>query len=407
MGICLIVAFFFGDIYKNKISNFQLLESYGMILILSVNFLITLVNTLFYVVLTGYEQFIIQRSIQLMVAIIQPVSIIVCVYYFPFAVSIVIVQFTINLLQLLANAYIAVHDLGIKFNKTSNYNVIKKEVIKYTMQVLITIIADVLYFRGMPIIIGAKLNLFNVAIYAIGSQFINAYKSFGIIFSSVSMPRITKLYTLGMHQKIIEILSRTSKYSAIFLLLILSGFFVFGDYFIMVWINGGYYESYYIALIVMAGASINQIQNVVGIILQVVDKYKFRSYSYLIIALFVAVLVCNYCEQLGAVGVACVVSFGLIISDGVLLNIYIYKELNVNFYRYTKMIARIIAVVFIYCSLWRIGVVTAFEQVSVFTLAFMVVVYLIIYCILMYKMVLSKPEQVLFLLKARKFIRQK
>ena len=86
-------------------------------------------------------------------------------------------------------------------------------------------------------------------------------------------------------QKVSDLFIRVGRATFFVILLVLSGFIIFGREFLLVWVGEGYEAVYWVAIIVMLPFSVDLAQNLGLCILQVKGQYGFRAKIYLLSAL--------------------------------------------------------------------------------------------------------------------------
>jgi O-antigen/teichoic acid export membrane protein len=126
----------------------------------------------------------------------------------------------------------------------------------------------------------------------------------------------------------------------IVLLLVLSGFIIFGKRFMILWAGEEYLESYYIAIILMVPNTINLIQNLGGEILRAKNLQKYKS----IVAVWVAIAniissiyLINY---YGTIGAALGTCFAWIIFGGIFMNWFFAKYVKLDIKMFWLQIMR-------------------------------------------------------------------
>lgn len=107
---------------------------------------------------------------------------------------------------------------------------------------------------------------------------------------------------------------------------ILSGFIVFGKYFIRFWAGDGYGDAYTIALLFLVPLTIPLIQNLGITILQARNQMRFRSEVYVIIALISLGFQIPLAKYYGGIGCAMAIAGALTLGQIIVMNIYYHKS---------------------------------------------------------------------------------
>ena len=118
--------------------------------------------------------------------------------------------------------------------------------------------------------------------------------------------------------------------------LMCSGLVLFGKQFINLWVGDGFEESYYVALLLIVPVCFPLIQNIGLSIMQAMNKYKFKSVSTSIMAVFNVIISVILAKKLGAIGAAIGSSIALVVCNIFIINIYYYKELKLDVIRFWR-----------------------------------------------------------------------
>ena len=121
---------------------------------------------------------------------------------------------------------------------------------------------------------------------------------------------------------------------------ILTGFIVFGKYFILLWAGPDYEQSYWIALCFFIPLTVPLIQNLGITILQARNQMKFRSTVYVIIALASLLISIPLAKRFGGIGCAIGTSIALIAGQIIIMNIYYYRKIHIDIPSFWKEIGR-------------------------------------------------------------------
>lgn len=176
------------------------------------------------------------------------------------------------------------------------------------------------------------------------------------------------------------------------MLMILSGFIVFGRGFIYLWAGPDYGESYIITLIFFISLFIPLIQNVGISILQARNQLKFRSISYVCIA-FISVGCQIWLSSLfGTVGCAIAIGAALFVGQGVVMNIYYAIRQHLDIVLFWKEIGRMMLIPFV---LTILGLLSQryFNYTNIYILCIGIIVFCLIYTPLFYSLSMNDYER--------------
>ena len=126
----------------------------------------------------------------------------------------------------------------------------------------------------------------------------------------------------------------------IIVFLMASGLTLFGKEFIITWVGEKFETSYYVALLLILPLCIPLIQNLGLSIMQAKNKFKFRTISMAIMSIFNIILSIFLAKLYGPIGTAIGTAISLIIVNIIIINIYYYKVIKINIFKFWKEIIR-------------------------------------------------------------------
>ena len=337
-----VVVLLFGSAYAASLSENQLLEGSVMIAVLVVNLIVTMNNTINVAVINAHERFAFLKSTQLASVLIQPIAVVLLLSVFPYALTACLVQLALNVLCALAQRLFARRHLGAKVRKHADTDHLLKSLLFFSSGMLLVQIADQVFWSSNQLILGYIYGTSTVALYSIASQICMCYMPIGTAISSVFMPKVSEMYFSDRDTKgISDLFTRVGRIALYPLLLILFGFIVFGKDFIRLWVGSEFSDAYYLAAVLMVPFTIDLIQNLALVILQVMNKYYFRGKVYLGMAIANSLLVILIAPVYGAMGAAIVTGLSMLIGNGVIMNVYYYRTAHLDVRDYWKNTARV------------------------------------------------------------------
>ena len=219
------------------------------------------------------------------------------------------------------------------------------EVLGFSLYVFIGSIVDMLFWATDKVILGMEASTTALAVYNIGVTFNAMFTQLSTAVSGVLQPKMT---IMVKQERSIEELSavfiRVGRLQYCLLSLVLSGFIVFGQAFLRRWAGNDYADSYWIALVTMIPLMVPLIQNTGISIVMAQNKHKFRSLTYLAIAIVNVVSTYLLVPKLGAIGAAICSGVSYILGQGIIMNLYYYHVTKINIPLFWKNILSISAV---------------------------------------------------------------
>ena len=400
-GVALIFAF--KSLYASSLSLFEMQESIIMLVLLIANIIINIMNYVYVAVITASERFIFLKVISILSTIVQPALVYLLIKKYPYAIVIVISVVLINLLVAFVRRIYSKKVL----NATIHYHGKDSEFVKGLFQlsstILFALIADQIFWKADQLVIGKVLNTSAVAVYSVGSQIYMNYTPLGTAISSVFMSRLSKLYDVEKDiQSISELFIKVGRIAFLFLGLVLCGFILFGQDFIMLWAGEGYKEAYYVAVIIMIPLTVDAMQNLGLTILQIMNKYGFRGKVYFAIAIVNIITTVFLVKIVGIVGAAISTAISMAIGNGVIMNFY-YSKLGLNMRKFWKEIIKFLPAVVI-ALIGGIFLQKIYLANAAISLVFHIVSFIIIYASSIFIFGLTKKEKALIFKETIKLI---
>ena len=353
-----------------------------LMLILIFNLAMTFSLNIFGNIVTAYEKFVfgkVMKIIQILLAPILSIPILLLGYK---SIALVIIVTLVNMFCLGLNTFYCLKELKIKLKFKSFDKRLLIEVFKYSSLIFISEIISKINWSVDQFILGAVVSTTAVAIYSVAAMLNQAYLSFSTAISSVLLPKITRMEEKhATAEDFTKIFIKTGRIQYILIALIITGFVLFGQNFIKLWVGTTYNDTYYIACILMIPVTIPLIQNTGLSILQAKNKYKFRTITYFFIALFNIIVSIPFAKIYGGIGVAIPTAVSLIVGNIIVMNIYYHRVIKIDIIKFwreiIKMTIPIIFVfilgIFINTTLHNDNLQIYFIKIGIYTLAYFAV----------------------------------
>lgn len=339
-GICGIALFVFRSVYSEQLDAFEQSEASVMLIIVTINLIVTMHNSINISAITAHERFAFLKGSQLAVTILQPIAVIAFIQFWPYAMVVSLVQLALNSLCALIQRIYSRRKLKAIPCIHAGYKNLYKEILIFSSGIVLALIADQIFWNSNQLILGYLFGMGVVAVYGIAVQIQRIYMMIGTAISNVFLPKISLLYHNG--DSLVSIskeFGKVGKLTAYPLLLVLTGFALFGEDFIVLWVGQDYLDAYWIVLALITPLTIDLVQNVGLSILQVMNKYAFRGKIYFVMSLLNIPIVLLIAPQFGAIGAAVCSGILMLVINGPVMNIY-YRFLGIDILSFWKGIAR-------------------------------------------------------------------
>lgn len=358
-GIGLGLYFNVDTLFGNTMTAVELSRARIMMLLLVANLAFTFPMSIWGSIIQAYEDFVFQKSLNIIRIILNTV-VMICLLHFGYkAVAMVVVQTIFNVLTLVVNFIYCRRKLNIHIYfrfKHFHWDFLK-EVAIYSFWIFLNAIMDRVYWSTGQFVLGAMVGTAAVAVFAIAIQLEGMYMQFSTAISSVFLPKVTAMVATNRSRKeISDLFIRTGRIQYIVLAYILSGFIIFGRQFIELWAGAGYSDAYIISLLFFIPLTVPLIQNLGITILQARNEMKFRSVLYIIIALVSLAMQIVLTRYFGGIGCAMGVSGALVVGQILIMNVYYRRRQDLDIKTFWKEISKmsIIPIVLIFSSMLAI-----------------------------------------------------
>lgn len=385
-------------LFDKTMSQSDLSQARVMMLLLTINLGLTFPLSIFGSIITAYENFVFQRIVQIIKIIISTIVLIIVLSIGYKAVALVVVDTIFNILLLLINYFYCINKLRIKIIFQKFDWTFVKEITNYSFWVFINSIMDRIYWGTGQFVLGAVSGTIAVAIFSVAITLQRIYMQFSGAISSVLLPRITAMISTQKSDKdISDLFISTGRIQAIVMLLILTGFIIFGKSFIELWAGIEYSSSYSLCILFFTSLFIPLIQSVGFCVLQARKHLKFRAVCYLIFSILSLFGQIYLSKPFGPLGCAIAISVGFLMGHGLIMNIYYYKNENLDVIEFWKQIGKLALYPLILAIVWYTIYHLIFSHnISILNLIIQISIYVIIYIIGGWFLSLNDKERNMF-----------
>ena len=251
------------------------------------------------------------------------------------AIAMVVVTTIFNILTLGSNFWYCKRYLNIKLIFGKIQIPFLKEICIYSLWIFMNAIMDRIYWSTGQFVLGAFAGTAAVAVFAVAIQLQHMYMSFSTAISGVFLPKVTAMTVQENNGTAIsDLFIKTGRIQYGIMILILTGFFLFGKQFICLWAGAGYAEAYTIAMIIFVPFTVPLIQNIGLVILQARNQMKFRCILSLVVSVCSLGLQIPLSKYYGGVGCAIGIAAGLTVAQIIVMNIYYRVKQQINIVRF-------------------------------------------------------------------------
>lgn len=392
----MVMSCFPRQIFGSELSVIELEKATLMMRILVVSSAVSLMNGIFYAIVSAHEEFIFQRMMSLITTLMSPFVTLPLLIMGYGSVMLVVVSTLITVISFLINIWFCFTKLCIPIVFYDFQWSLLKEISVFSFFLLLNMVIDQINWNVDKLILGHTHGTEEIAVYGVASQFNSLFMTFSTTISSVFSPRVNHIASdhQSDYQKQYSILMvQVGRIQWFILGLVMSGFIIFGRYFIEeIYAGKGYVNAYITALFLTIPLIVPLIQNI-GIEMQrALNKHKFRSIIYTIIAVCNVLISMPLAEKWGAIGASIGTAISLMIGNGLIINLFYHCYLKIDMVYFWKKILDTWKgfILPVFLAIWIMRKV-AFRSLGQFLI--WVFVYAIVYCVSIFQFSCNSQEK--------------
>lgn len=334
-------------IYGATLSSHEMVSAKAMMVLLIINVALTIPSHVFTSAITSHEQFVFLRLVTIVRSIMNPIIVLAVLQFKAEALSVVQVQVVLNVVVILCNIWYARHKIQIKIHLHTFDGALIKSMFAFSFFIFLNAIVDQVYWKTGQLILGAVSGTAAVAVFSIAIQITQYYLQFSTGINGVFLPRLSKLAAISDDMREINsMFMRVGRIQYSLLGLIFTGFILFGQAFLFLWVGEALSGAYMMTLVIMIPLTIPLIQNLGILILQAKNKHAFRSIVYVIIAVVNVAISIPLAKRYGGLGCAIATSGCLFIGNGIIINFY-YHRIGIKVAEFFREIAKLSVPIFL------------------------------------------------------------
>lgn len=334
--IGVVLYFNLNAIFKDSLTIEELPKAKKMFLVLIFNLAITLPGGSFTAICNAYERFVFPRALLIIKYLSRVTLIFTLLLYFPYAITLVWIDTALNVAIIGVSAIYVFSKLNVRFKMHQWNSKLVKDIFSYSIWIFISAIVMRLQWNTGQIVLGVSVNTAAVAIFGVGVMLGGYYGAFAGAINTLLLPKATYMsVNQNNATSYNSAMQKVGRINGFILFLMLSGFYVYGREFIILWVGNTYLPAWEIALLIMISMTLPLLQAFGNSILEAKKKNRFRALvslftvlSAVIIAVF---LVPNYHFK----GVIYPL-FTAMILNSLLLSWYFYKIFGFDFMAFIK-----------------------------------------------------------------------
>ena len=364
-----------------------------LVRLMTVNMAFFLPFGVFSSVAIAHERYLFNRIISILTTVISPCLNLVLLVLGWRSVGLVVSATLVNLVSCSLYTFYSLRRLQIRPSFRKCPSGLLREIGVFSFFILLGSLVDVLYWSTDRLIIGWAMGTVAVAVYNIGATFNGYVTSLSTAISGLLMPRISSIVQENQDTTALsDLFIKVGRLQFLVVAFIVSAFVVFGQQFITLWAGPDYADAYAVALLTMIPVTVPLIQSTGLNILMVLNKHRFRSVVYLIIALLNIALTFILVERWGIIGAAAATCAAYLLGNCIVMNWYYHRVIGLDIPRFWKNIIRQLPLMlaFTVAGLFVTKFVSIAGWGSFFGCA---VVYTVLFCLSAYLFAMNEYER--------------
>ena len=318
-------------IFGKKLLPEEIALAEKLLRILSVNAALTFPLSVFESHITINERYLFQKIVGMIKQVLNPLIMIPLLIIGYRSVTLTVVALICTVLSGIVNIWYCFARLKMRFSFRHYDFALLKEMMNYTLYVFIGIAVEnfnwgidrllLTWFRGSTA----------VAVYAVAAQLNVFYLTFSNAISNVMTPRVHRLVAEGRPMRELDALfTKVGRLQFILLSCIFFGFVAVGQRFVILWGGENKAVDYWTTLLLFFATMWTNIQTVGIEIQRAKNMHKFRSLTYLAVAIGNALLSIPLCIRWEGLGAAIGTTVATFIGNVLLMNWYYHKKIGLN-----------------------------------------------------------------------------
>lgn len=330
-------------LFGKSLTEQELTTARYLMLILTLNMMMTFASTVFAAYISANERFIFQKILNMGKTVLSPLVTIPVLLLGFRSVGMTVVTTVISILVDLSNILYCIQSLRMKISlRGADFRLVGK-IASFSVFIAINSIVDQINWQVDKFILARYHGSVETAVYGVASQLNTLYISVSTAISSVYVPRVHHILASQDHDKEYSALfARIGRIQLLVLGLAASGLVLFGRHFIRFWAGEEYTGAYGITLLLILPCTIPLIQNIGIEIQRAKNMHRFRTVVYSIMAVSNVIISIPLGSRYGGAGCALGTAVSLLLCNGLIMNWYYGRRIHLDMRYFWRQMLRIL-----------------------------------------------------------------
>lgn len=336
-----VILFFNIGIFGSQLTANDYVIARRLLVIMVINLAISFPNSLYVAFMSANERFVYQKLVMIIMNIAIPILNIPLLYMGFGSVGVVSASLFLSVVRLVLNMWYCHAKLNMEINFKYFDKSIFKDILGYTFFIFLSDIVDQLNSNVDKFLLGRLCGTVAVALYSVGFNLKNYYVMVSWIVPEMFIPEANRLAIDGdKDEELTSVFTKVGKFNNYLMLLVLSGFFLFGRQFVNLWVGNEYEISYYAGLILMLSGYIPAVQTLGVNIQNAKNMHRTRSVVYFVVACLNVIASIFLIKKWGVIGTCVGTLFATLIGHGMFMNYYYHTKIGLNIISFWKEMSK-------------------------------------------------------------------
>ena len=332
-----------GELVENTFTPSELYKLRVILLLLTINMMITFIFNVVMMALQAYERYFVLRIVALITSVMTPIVNIIALKLGGRALAITAISLIISICCYVFYVFYARSAIQLEFSFKGFRKDVMQEIFIFSGFLFLNSITDQITFSTDNIVLSAVKGTGAVAIYTIGAQFKNYFQQFSTSISSVFAPSVNLMVAQKQDMKELDsVFISVGRIQFYVVSLVLIGYLAIGKQFVYLWAGAEYESAFYIGLLLMLSVFVPSFQNVGLEIQKAKNMHKARSVVYFLIALLNVLLTIPFAKLWGGIGAAMATAICMILGYAVFMNWHYAKRVGLDIIGFWRSIISIL-----------------------------------------------------------------
>ena len=327
------------NIFGAKLTAHEIETARVLMALLVVNIAVSFPCSVFSSYITANERFFFQRVINMIRTVLNPIVMLPLLLMGLGSISLVVVTLVLSVVTDAFNIWYCAKKLRMRLTFGHFDFALLREMGGFSFFIFLNMIIDQINWTVDTTLLGIISGTAATAVYGVGAQINNYFKTLSTSISGVFTPQINRIVAEGQgDEKLTSLFTRVGRIQFMLLMLVLTGFVFVGEPFIEAWGGGEYQGAYAIALMLMVPVTLPLIENLGIEIQRAKNMHQFRSKVYFFMALGNVLVSIPLGMRFGGLGCAMGTAISLIIGNGFVMNWYYQTHIGLDMKHFFRSI---------------------------------------------------------------------